>query len=119
MRAAWGSGVLAAPRCIRLFRGDSGLGLLVRTGPDCPGAMVTGIVPGKAAAVAGSLQVGDVIVSINGACVRQATHEEIVARLRNETELALVLLDDAARANIPAPAALAPATRAALTPAKK
>jgi predicted metalloprotease with PDZ domain len=81
-RSAWGSGVLKLPtRTVRVYRNPSGLGMCVKSGPEINGITVSSMDPGRAAAMSGALQVGDVIVAVNGKDVTDLAHREVVALL--------------------------------------
>ena len=58
-----------------------GLGLNIENSPA--GVVIFGIVPGSEAAIDGALQAGDLILSANGADLRQATRDVVAQELRN------------------------------------
>lgn len=58
-----------------------GLGLNIENNPA--GVVIFGIVPGSEAAIDGALQPGDLILSANGADLRQATRDLVAQELRN------------------------------------
>ena len=58
-----------------------GLGLNIENSPA--GVVIFGIVPGSEAAIDGALQPGDLILSANGADLRQATRDLVAQELRN------------------------------------
>lgn len=72
-----------------------GLGLKISSlAENNQGACVTAIVPGSPADVCQMIYVNDVIVSIDGICVLEMVHEEIIGLLARSTTIELVVSSD-------------------------
>ncbi|XP_062833603.1 disks large homolog 1 isoform X1 [Anolis carolinensis] len=71
------------PRRLVLQRGSTGLGFNIVGGEDGEGIFVSFILAGGPADLSGELRKGDRIISVNGADMKSATHEEAAAALKN------------------------------------
>ncbi|GLV41255.1 discs large 1, partial [Carabus blaptoides fortunei] len=69
-------------RTIILHKGNSGLGFNIVGGEDGEGIFVSFILAGGPADLSGELRRGDQILSVNGANLRSATHEEAAQALK-------------------------------------
>ncbi|XP_068103726.1 disks large homolog 3 isoform X3 [Hyperolius riggenbachi] len=70
------------PRKIILHKGSTGLGFNIVGGEDGEGIFVSFILAGGPADLSGELRRGDRILSVNGANLRSATHEQAAAALK-------------------------------------
>ncbi|XP_057194631.1 disks large homolog 1 isoform X16 [Triplophysa rosa] len=70
-------------RKIVLHRGSTGLGFNIVGGEDGEGIFISFILAGGPADLCGELRKGDRIVSVNGVDLRNATHEQAAAALKN------------------------------------
>nr|XP_060641820.1 disks large homolog 1-like [Anolis sagrei ordinatus] len=75
--------VTREPRRLVLQRGSTGLGFNIVGGEDGEGIFVSFILAGGPADLSGELRKGDRIISVNGADMKAATHEEAAAALKN------------------------------------
>ncbi|XP_077361908.1 discs large homolog 1-like protein isoform X7 [Festucalex cinctus] len=71
------------PRKVVLHRGTTGLGFNIVGGEDGEGIFISFILAGGPADLCGELRKGDRLVSVNGADLRSATHEQAAAALKN------------------------------------
>ncbi|XP_014673326.1 PREDICTED: LOW QUALITY PROTEIN: disks large homolog 1-like [Priapulus caudatus] len=71
------------PRRVVLSRGASGLGFNIVGGEDGEGIFISFILAGGPADLSGELRRGDQIVSVNGADLTLATHEQAATALKN------------------------------------
>ncbi|KAA0712901.1 Disks large -like protein 1 [Triplophysa tibetana] len=70
-------------RKIVLHRGSTGLGFNIVGGEDGEGIFISFILAGGPADLCGELRKGDRIISVNGVDLRNATHEQAAAALKN------------------------------------
>ncbi|KAM8838842.1 LOW QUALITY PROTEIN: discs large homolog 1-like protein [Synchiropus picturatus] len=75
--------VIRDPRKVILVRGSAGLGFNIVGGEDGEGIFISFILAGGAADLSGELRRGDRLVSVNGVDLRNATHEQAAAALKN------------------------------------
>ncbi|XP_031415376.1 discs large homolog 1-like protein isoform X13 [Clupea harengus] len=71
------------PRKVVLHRGSTGLGFNIVGGEDGEGIFISFILAGGPADLCGELRKGDRLVSVNGVDLRNATHEQAAAALKN------------------------------------
>ncbi|XP_066519083.1 disks large homolog 1 isoform X17 [Hoplias malabaricus] len=71
------------PRKVVLHRGSTGLGFNIVGGEDGEGIFISFILAGGPADLCGELRKGDRIISVNGVDLRNATHEQAAAVLKN------------------------------------
>uniref|UniRef100_A0A3P8V860 PDZ domain-containing protein n=1 Tax=Cynoglossus semilaevis TaxID=244447 RepID=A0A3P8V860_CYNSE len=71
------------PRKVVLQRGGTGLGFNIVGGEDGEGIFISFILAGGPADLCGELRKGDRLVSVNDADLRNATHEQAAAALKN------------------------------------
>ncbi|XP_030647896.1 disks large homolog 1 isoform X3 [Chanos chanos] len=71
------------PRKVVLHRGSTGLGFNIVGGEDGEGIFISFILAGGPADLSGELRKGDRIISVNGVDLRNATHEQAAAVLKN------------------------------------
>ncbi|KAL5004521.1 hypothetical protein ScPMuIL_017977 [Solemya velum] len=71
------------PRKIVLKKGSTGLGFNIVGGEDGEGIFVSFILAGGPADLSGELRRGDQLCAVNGVDLREATHEEAAAALKN------------------------------------
>ncbi|XP_030629031.1 discs large homolog 1-like protein isoform X2 [Chanos chanos] len=71
------------PRKVVLHRGSTGLGFNIVGGEDGEGIFISFILAGGPADLCGELRKGDRLVSVNGIDLRNATHEQAAAALKN------------------------------------
>uniref|UniRef100_A0A3B4HAG6 Disks large homolog 1-like n=1 Tax=Pundamilia nyererei TaxID=303518 RepID=A0A3B4HAG6_9CICH len=71
------------PRKVVLHRGATGLGFNIVGGEDGEGIFISFILAGGPADLSGELRKGDRLVSVNGVDLRNATHEQAAAALKN------------------------------------
>ncbi|XP_037833508.1 disks large homolog 1 [Kryptolebias marmoratus] len=71
------------PRKVVLHRGATGLGFNIVGGEDGEGIFISFILAGGPADLSGELRKGDRLVSVNGVDLRNATHEQAAATLKN------------------------------------
>uniref|UniRef100_A0A667ZZI8 Disks large homolog 1 n=1 Tax=Myripristis murdjan TaxID=586833 RepID=A0A667ZZI8_9TELE len=71
------------PRKVVLHRGATGLGFNIVGGEDGEGIFISFILAGGPADLCGELRKGDRLVSVNGVDLRNATHEQAAAALKN------------------------------------
>ncbi|KAG8445104.1 hypothetical protein GDO86_010029 [Hymenochirus boettgeri] len=79
------------PRKIILHRGTTGLGFNIVGGEDGEGIFISFILAGGPADLSGELQKGDRIVSVNGVDIKNATHEQAAAALKNAGQTVTIL----------------------------
>ncbi|XP_075338634.1 discs large homolog 1-like protein isoform X6 [Odontesthes bonariensis] len=70
-------------RKVVLHRGATGLGFNIVGGEDGEGIFISFILAGGPADLSGELRKGDRLVSVNGVDLRNATHEQAAAALKN------------------------------------
>ncbi|XP_054599682.2 disks large homolog 1 isoform X10 [Nothobranchius furzeri] len=75
--------VTREPRKVVLHRGATGLGFNIVGGEDGEGIFISFILAGGPADLSGELRKGDRLVSVNGVDLRNATHEQAAAALKN------------------------------------
>ncbi|XP_030581509.1 discs large homolog 1-like protein isoform X4 [Archocentrus centrarchus] len=75
--------VTREPRKVVLHRGATGLGFNIVGGEDGEGIFISFILAGGPADLSGELRKGDRLVSVNGVDLRNATHEQAAATLKN------------------------------------
>ncbi|XP_037538380.1 disks large homolog 1 isoform X1 [Nematolebias whitei] len=75
--------VTREPRKVVLLRGATGLGFNIVGGEDGEGIFISFILAGGPADLSGELRKGDRLVSVNGVDLRNATHEQAAATLKN------------------------------------
>ncbi|XP_029930483.1 discs large homolog 1-like protein isoform X9 [Myripristis murdjan] len=75
--------VTREPRKVVLHRGATGLGFNIVGGEDGEGIFISFILAGGPADLCGELRKGDRLVSVNGVDLRNATHEQAAAALKN------------------------------------
>ena len=78
-------------RKVHLVRGEQGLGMKIKSDDPKNGVCVYELTPGGVAAVSGQVNVGDIILEVNGRSVINLNHEEVVDELRKGQEVDLVL----------------------------
>ncbi|XP_061587603.1 disks large homolog 1-like isoform X2 [Cololabis saira] len=75
--------VTREPRRVALHRGATGLGFNIVGGEDGEGIFISFILAGGPADLSGELRKGDRLVSVNGVDLRNSTHEQAAATLKN------------------------------------
>ncbi|KAM6919168.1 discs large homolog 1-like protein [Xenentodon cancila] len=75
--------VTREPRKVVLHRGATGLGFNIVGGEDGEGIFISFILAGGPADLSGELRKGDRLVSVNGVDLRNSTHEQAAATLKN------------------------------------
>ncbi|KYO32699.1 hypothetical protein Y1Q_0009313 [Alligator mississippiensis] len=79
------------PRKIILHKGSTGLGFNIVGGEDGEGIFVSFILAGGPADLSGELRRGDRILSVNGANLRNATHEQAAAALKRAGQTVTII----------------------------
>ncbi|XP_053739663.1 discs large homolog 1-like protein isoform X3 [Synchiropus splendidus] len=83
--------VIRDPRKVILVRGSAGLGFNIVGGEDGEGIFISFILAGGAADLSGELRRGDRLVSVNGVDLRNATHEQAAAALKNAGQTVTII----------------------------
>ncbi|KAK3534307.1 hypothetical protein QTP86_014227 [Hemibagrus guttatus] len=83
--------VLREPRKVVLHRGATGLGFNIVGGEDGEGIFISFILAGGPADLGGELRKGDRLISVNGADLRSATHEQAAAALKNAGQTVTII----------------------------
>jgi C-terminal processing protease CtpA/Prc len=78
-------------RRVRLVRGPTGLGMKIKSDDPQYGVIVYELTSGGVAANSGQVQVGDVILEVNGKSTAALSHEQVVEELRSNSEVYLTL----------------------------
>ena len=104
--SAMASAVAPAMRTVVLQRGQSGLGMKVKSEEDRPGIMVNELTPGGVAQCSGQVHPNDYILAINGHQCTGLDHDAVVGLLTSQDQVTL-LLSSALPADIAAAAAAA------------
>uniref|UniRef100_A0A665UT19 Discs, large homolog 1 (Drosophila) n=1 Tax=Echeneis naucrates TaxID=173247 RepID=A0A665UT19_ECHNA len=86
--AAWSH---REPRKVVLHRGATGLGFNIVGGEDGEGIFISFILAGGPADLCGELRKGDRLVSVNGVDLRNATHEQAAAALKNAGQTVTIM----------------------------
>ncbi|XP_030016565.1 discs large homolog 1-like protein isoform X4 [Sphaeramia orbicularis] len=79
------------PRKVVLHRGATGLGFNIVGGEDGEGIFISFILAGGPADLCGELRKGDRLVSVNGVDLRNATHEQAAAALKNAGQTVTII----------------------------
>ncbi|XP_056156395.1 disks large homolog 4-like [Lampris incognitus] len=79
------------PRRVCVHRGSTGLGFNIVGGEDGEGIFISFILAGGPADLSGELHKGDQILSVNGIDLRNATHEQAAAALKNAGEMVTIV----------------------------
>ncbi|XP_039614364.1 disks large homolog 1 isoform X13 [Polypterus senegalus] len=79
------------PRKVVLHRGTTGLGFNIVGGEDGEGIFISFILAGGPADLCGELKKGDRIISVNGVDLRNATHEQAAAALKNAGQTVTII----------------------------
>ncbi|XP_051779889.1 disks large homolog 1 isoform X5 [Erpetoichthys calabaricus] len=79
------------PRKVVLHRGTTGLGFNIVGGEDGEGIFISFILAGGPADLCGELRKGDRIISVNGVDLRNATHEQAAAALKNAGQTVTII----------------------------
>ncbi|XP_056266492.1 discs large homolog 1-like protein isoform X1 [Pseudoliparis swirei] len=79
------------PRKVVLHRGATGLGFNIVGGEDGEGIFISFILTGGPADLCGELRKGDRLVSVNGVDLRNATHEQAAAALKNAGQTVTII----------------------------
>ncbi|KAM9321758.1 discs large homolog 1-like protein isoform 4-T4 [Pholidichthys leucotaenia] len=79
------------PRKVVLHRGATGLGFNIVGGEDGEGIFISFILAGGPADLSGELRKGDKLVSVNGVDLRNATHEQAAAALKNAGQTVTII----------------------------
>ncbi|KAM9844706.1 discs large homolog 1-like protein isoform 1-T1 [Aulostomus maculatus] len=79
------------PRKVVLHRGVTGLGFNIVGGEDGEGIFISFILAGGPADLCGELRKGDRLVSVNGVDLRNATHEQAAAALKNAGQTVTII----------------------------
>uniref|UniRef100_A0A3Q1HTR5 Disks large homolog 1 n=1 Tax=Anabas testudineus TaxID=64144 RepID=A0A3Q1HTR5_ANATE len=79
------------PRKVVLHRGATGLGFNIVGGEDGEGIFISFILAGGPADLSGELRKGDRLVSVNGVDLRNATHEQAAAALKNAGQTVTII----------------------------
>uniref|UniRef100_A0A665UZV2 Discs, large homolog 1 (Drosophila) n=1 Tax=Echeneis naucrates TaxID=173247 RepID=A0A665UZV2_ECHNA len=79
------------PRKVVLHRGATGLGFNIVGGEDGEGIFISFILAGGPADLCGELRKGDRLVSVNGVDLRNATHEQAAAALKNAGQTVTIM----------------------------
>ncbi|XP_026169492.1 discs large homolog 1-like protein isoform X8 [Mastacembelus armatus] len=83
--------VTREPRKVVLHRGATGLGFNIVGGEDGEGIFISFILAGGPADLCGELRKGDRLVSVNGVDLRNATHEQAAAALKNAGQTVTII----------------------------
>ncbi|XP_034039128.1 discs large homolog 1-like protein isoform X3 [Thalassophryne amazonica] len=83
--------VTREPRKVVLHRGATGLGFNIVGGEDGEGIFISFILAGGPADLCGELRKGDRLVSVNGVDLRNATHEQAAAALKNAGQMVTII----------------------------
>ncbi|XP_026229843.1 disks large homolog 1-like isoform X1 [Anabas testudineus] len=83
--------VTREPRKVVLHRGATGLGFNIVGGEDGEGIFISFILAGGPADLSGELRKGDRLVSVNGVDLRNATHEQAAAALKNAGQTVTII----------------------------
>uniref|UniRef100_A0A665V0E4 Disks large homolog 1 n=1 Tax=Echeneis naucrates TaxID=173247 RepID=A0A665V0E4_ECHNA len=83
--------VTREPRKVVLHRGATGLGFNIVGGEDGEGIFISFILAGGPADLCGELRKGDRLVSVNGVDLRNATHEQAAAALKNAGQTVTIM----------------------------
>ncbi|XP_068197724.1 discs large homolog 1-like protein isoform X11 [Antennarius striatus] len=83
--------VTREPRKVVLHRGATGLGFNIVGGEDGEGIFISFILAGGPADLCGELRKGDRLVSVNGVDLRNATHEQAAATLKNAGQTVTII----------------------------
>ncbi|KAF7642442.1 hypothetical protein LDENG_00257670 [Lucifuga dentata] len=83
--------VTREPRKVVLHRGTTGLGFNIVGGEDGEGIFISFILAGGPADLCGELRKGDRLVSVNGVDLRNATHEQAAAALKNAGQTVTII----------------------------
>uniref|UniRef100_A0A8C9V5X9 Discs large MAGUK scaffold protein 4 n=1 Tax=Scleropages formosus TaxID=113540 RepID=A0A8C9V5X9_SCLFO len=79
------------PRRVLIHRGSTGLGFNIVGGEDGEGIFISFILAGGPADLSGELRKGDQILSVNGVDLRNATHEQAAAALKNAGQTVTII----------------------------
>ncbi|XP_043932633.1 disks large homolog 4 isoform X2 [Protopterus annectens] len=79
------------PRRVVIHRGSTGLGFNIVGGEDGEGIFISFILAGGPADLSGELRKGDQILSVNGVDLRNATHEQAAAALKNAGQTVTII----------------------------
>ncbi|XP_041034666.1 disks large homolog 4-like [Carcharodon carcharias] len=79
------------PRRVIIHRGSTGLGFNIVGGEDGEGIFISFILAGGPADLSGELRKGDQILSVNGVDLRNATHEQAAAALKNAGQTVTII----------------------------
>ncbi|KAM8849915.1 discs large homolog 1-like protein isoform 11-T11 [Spinachia spinachia] len=79
------------PRKVVLHRGATGLGFNIVGGEDGEGIFISFILAGGPADLCGELRKGDRLVTVNGVDLRNATHEQAAAALKNAGQTVTII----------------------------
>ncbi|XP_051900672.1 disks large homolog 4 isoform X1 [Pristis pectinata] len=79
------------PRRVMIHRGSTGLGFNIVGGEDGEGIFISFILAGGPADLSGELRKGDQILSVNGVDLRNATHEQAAAALKNAGQTVTII----------------------------
>ncbi|XP_067330113.1 disks large homolog 1-like isoform X8 [Channa argus] len=83
--------VTREPRKVVLHRGATGLGFNIVGGEDGEGIFISFILAGGPADLCGELRKGDRLISVNGVDLRNATHEQAAATLKNAGQTVTII----------------------------
>ncbi|KAM8849911.1 discs large homolog 1-like protein isoform 7-T7 [Spinachia spinachia] len=83
--------VTREPRKVVLHRGATGLGFNIVGGEDGEGIFISFILAGGPADLCGELRKGDRLVTVNGVDLRNATHEQAAAALKNAGQTVTII----------------------------
>uniref|UniRef100_A0A7N8X417 Disks large homolog 1 n=1 Tax=Mastacembelus armatus TaxID=205130 RepID=A0A7N8X417_9TELE len=86
-----GENLQLEPRKVVLHRGATGLGFNIVGGEDGEGIFISFILAGGPADLCGELRKGDRLVSVNGVDLRNATHEQAAAALKNAGQTVTII----------------------------
>uniref|UniRef100_A0A8C9V6Y2 Discs large MAGUK scaffold protein 4 n=1 Tax=Scleropages formosus TaxID=113540 RepID=A0A8C9V6Y2_SCLFO len=76
---------------VLIHRGSTGLGFNIVGGEDGEGIFISFILAGGPADLSGELRKGDQILSVNGVDLRNATHEQAAAALKNAGQTVTII----------------------------